>query len=110
MQSLWPKDARIVVVLTFLMENWSEGKAPPYSPMTSPPKPGTPDRAGIQWSNYAGRSGIARLIRIARARRFGRLLPRNRMRNSVSRHASPHERLPVRRDSGCSTNADRRDL
>ena len=64
--SLWPNDARIVVVLTFLMENWSEGKAPPYSPMTSPPKPGTPDRAGIQWSNYAGRSGIARLIRIAK--------------------------------------------
>ncbi len=63
-QSLWPQGARIVVVLTFLMENWSEGKAPPYSPMTSPPKPGVPDRAGIQWSNYAGRSGIARLIRI----------------------------------------------
>ena len=68
-QSLWPEGARIVVVLTFLMENWSEGKAPPYSPMTSPPKPGTPDRAGIQWSNYAGRSGIARLLRIAK--RYG---------------------------------------
>jgi peptidoglycan/xylan/chitin deacetylase (PgdA/CDA1 family) len=66
MQPLWPENARIVVILTFLMENWSEGKAPPYSPMTSPPKPGVPDRAGIQWSNYAGKSGIARLIRIAR--------------------------------------------
>lgn len=65
-QPLWPHNARIVVILTFLMENWSEGKAPPYSPMTSPPKPGVPDRAGIQWSNYGGRSGIARLIRIAR--------------------------------------------
>ena len=63
---VWPQDARIVVVLTFLMENWSEGKAPPYSPMTSPPKPGAPVRAGIQWSSYAGRAGIARLMRIAR--------------------------------------------
>lgn len=64
--SLWPKGARIVVALTFLMENWSEGKAPPYSPMTSPPKPGAPDRAGIQWSSYGGRSGIARLVRITK--------------------------------------------
>jgi peptidoglycan/xylan/chitin deacetylase (PgdA/CDA1 family) len=56
---------RITVALTFLMENWSEGKAPPYSPMTSPPKPGVPDRTGITWSNYGGRSGMARLLRIA---------------------------------------------
>jgi hypothetical protein len=63
---LWPQGTRMVVVLTFLMENWSEGKAPPYSPMTSPPKPGAPDRAGIQWSDYGGRSGIPRLIHIAR--------------------------------------------
>jgi peptidoglycan/xylan/chitin deacetylase (PgdA/CDA1 family) len=57
---------RITVVLTFLMENWSEGKAPPYSPMTSPPKPGAVDRAGIQWADYGGRTGMARLIRIAK--------------------------------------------
>jgi peptidoglycan/xylan/chitin deacetylase (PgdA/CDA1 family) len=56
---------RTTVVLTFLMENWSEGKAPPYSPMTSPPKPGAVDRAGILWANYGGQSGIARLMRIA---------------------------------------------
>jgi allantoinase len=61
-----PKDVRITVVLTFLMENWSEGKAPPYSPMTSPPKPGVPDRAGILWSNYGGYAGMARLMRVAR--------------------------------------------
>jgi peptidoglycan/xylan/chitin deacetylase (PgdA/CDA1 family) len=60
-----PEDVRVTVVLTFLMENWSDGKAPPYSPMTSPPKPGTIDRAGIAWSNYGGRSGMARLLRIA---------------------------------------------
>lgn len=65
-QPPWPKETKIVVVLTFLMENWSEGTAPPYSPMTSPPKPGTPDRAGIQWSGYSGRAGIGRLMRIAK--------------------------------------------
>jgi peptidoglycan/xylan/chitin deacetylase (PgdA/CDA1 family) len=68
MRTMTPATAafpRTTVVLTFLMENWSEGVAPPYSPMTSPPKPGVPDRAGIEWSNYGGRSGIARLLRIA---------------------------------------------
>ena len=54
-------------MLTFLMENWSEGKAPPYSPMTSPPKAGAVDRAGITWSNYGGRNGMTRLLRLAQA-------------------------------------------
>lgn len=57
---------KLTVVLTFLMENWSEGKAPPYSPMTSPPKAGAVDRAGIHWSNYGGHNGMARLIRVAK--------------------------------------------
>ena len=61
-----PKLPRLTVVLTFLMENWSEGKAPPYSPMTSPPKPGVPDRTGILWANYGGHAGIARLMHVAR--------------------------------------------
>lgn len=61
-----PKDVRLTVVLTFLMENWSEGKAPPYSPMTSPPKTGAVDRAGIKWADYGGNSGMARLVRVAR--------------------------------------------
>lgn len=62
-----PSNPRLTVVLTFLMENWSEGKAPPYSPMTSPPKAGAVDRAGITWSNYGGRNGMARLLRLAQA-------------------------------------------
>lgn len=61
-----PSQPRITVILTFLMENWSPGKAPPYSPMTSPPKAGTEDRAGILWANYGGRFGMARLVRTAR--------------------------------------------
>lgn len=62
----WPAGTRIVVGLTFLVELWSEGKAPPYSPMTSPPKPGVPDRANIQWSEYGARAGAYRLMRIAK--------------------------------------------
>ncbi|MFA7681211.1 MAG: polysaccharide deacetylase family protein [Pigmentiphaga sp.] len=61
-----PEDIRLTIVLTFLMENWSPGKAPPYSPMTSPPKAGAIDRAGVKWSDYGGKSGMARLAHIAR--------------------------------------------
>jgi len=64
--SIWPEGKRIVVALTFLLESWSEGKAPPYSPMTSPPKPGALDLAGIQWSEYGARAGGYRLMRIAK--------------------------------------------
>jgi peptidoglycan/xylan/chitin deacetylase (PgdA/CDA1 family) len=66
--SLWPDNARIVVALTFLIESWSEGKAPPYSPMTSPTRPGTVDLAGITWSQYGARTGAYRFMRIARDR------------------------------------------
>jgi peptidoglycan/xylan/chitin deacetylase (PgdA/CDA1 family) len=64
--SLWPNGARTAVVLTFLVESWSEGKAPPYSPMTSPPRPGATDLTGIQWSEYGARAGAYRLMRLAR--------------------------------------------
>ncbi|OZI60837.1 polysaccharide deacetylase family protein [Bordetella genomosp. 11] len=64
--SLWPNGARTAVVLTFLVESWSEGKAPPYSPMTSPPRPGALDLTGIQWSEYGARAGAYRLMRLAR--------------------------------------------
>lgn len=64
--SIWPNNSRIVVVLTFLLESWSEGKAPPYSPMTSLPKPGVLDLTGIQWSEYGARAGGYRLMRLAK--------------------------------------------
>jgi peptidoglycan/xylan/chitin deacetylase (PgdA/CDA1 family) len=64
--NLWPDASRIVVALTYLVESWSEGKAPPYSPMTSPPKPGALDYAGITWSEYGARAGAYRLMRIAK--------------------------------------------
>ncbi|GGX32481.1 chitin deacetylase [Pigmentiphaga litoralis] len=68
LKRIWPEGVRTVVVLTFLVESWSEGKAPPYSPMTSPPRPGTKDLAGITWSEYGARAGADRLMRIARER------------------------------------------
>jgi peptidoglycan/xylan/chitin deacetylase (PgdA/CDA1 family) len=60
----WPKDENIAVMVTIMFEVWSEGKAPPYSPMTTALKPGTPDLLGISWSQYGGKTGIWRFIKI----------------------------------------------
>ena len=50
----------LAVMVTIMFEVWSEGKAPPYSPMTTSLKPGTPDLLGISWSQYGGKTGIWR--------------------------------------------------
>ena len=60
----WPNDEKIAVMVTIMFEVWSEGKAPPYSPMTTALKPGTPDLLGISWSQYGGKTGIWRFIKI----------------------------------------------
>src|SRR5512145_3248826 len=60
----WPNDEKIAVMVTIMFEVWSEGKAPPYSPMTTALKPGTPDLLGISWSQYGGKTGIWRFMRI----------------------------------------------
>jgi peptidoglycan/xylan/chitin deacetylase (PgdA/CDA1 family) len=62
--SRWPKDENIAVMMTIMFEVWSEGKAPPYSPMTTSLKPGTPDLLGISWSQYGGKTGIWRFMKI----------------------------------------------
>ena len=62
--SNWPNDKRLAVMVTIMFEIWSEGKAPPYSPMTTALKPGTPDLLGISWSQYGGKTGIWRFLRI----------------------------------------------
>jgi peptidoglycan/xylan/chitin deacetylase (PgdA/CDA1 family) len=62
--SHWPGNHKIAVMITVMFEVWSEGKAPPYSPMTTALKPGTPDLLGISWSQYGGRTGVWRLMRI----------------------------------------------
>ncbi|HET9882293.1 MAG TPA: polysaccharide deacetylase, partial [Candidatus Binatia bacterium] len=62
--SHWPGNHKMAVMITVMFEVWSEGKAPPYSPMTTALKPGTPDLLGISWSQYGGKSGVWRLMRI----------------------------------------------
>jgi peptidoglycan/xylan/chitin deacetylase (PgdA/CDA1 family) len=60
----WPNNKKLTVMVTIMFEVWSEGKAPPYSPMTTSLKPGTPDLLGISWSQYGGKTGIWRFMRI----------------------------------------------
>ncbi|HEX2928179.1 MAG TPA: polysaccharide deacetylase family protein, partial [Candidatus Binatia bacterium] len=60
----WPSGKKMAVMLTVMFEVWSEGKAPPYSPMTTSLKPGTPDLLAISWSQYGGKTGIWRFMRI----------------------------------------------
>ena len=45
--SSWPNNKKLALMVTIMFEVWSEGKAPPYSPMTTPLKPGTADLLGI---------------------------------------------------------------
>jgi allantoinase len=60
----WPHKTRIAVVVTCLLENWSEGKGPPFSVQTTALKPGTPDRAAMTWGTYGGHAGVWRLLKI----------------------------------------------
>jgi peptidoglycan/xylan/chitin deacetylase (PgdA/CDA1 family) len=60
----WPGGARLAVLVTVMLETWSEGKAPAYSPMTTALKPGTLDLLGISWSRYGGKTGIWRIMRL----------------------------------------------
>ena len=60
----WPNGARMAVVVTCLLENWSEGKGPPFTVQTTALKPGTPDRASMTWGTYGGRAGVWRLLKI----------------------------------------------
>jgi peptidoglycan/xylan/chitin deacetylase (PgdA/CDA1 family) len=60
----WPHGARMAIVVTCLLENWSEGKGPPFTVQTTALKPGTPDRASMTWGTYGGRAGVWRLLKI----------------------------------------------
>ena len=60
----WPNSARIAVVVTCLLENWSGDKGPPFSVQTTSLRPGTHDRAAMTWGTYGGRAGVWRLIKI----------------------------------------------
>src|ERR1700756_4399774 len=60
----WPDGARVAVVVTCLMENWSGDKGPPFSVQTTSLKPGTHDRAAMTWGTYGSRNGVWRLLKI----------------------------------------------
>jgi peptidoglycan/xylan/chitin deacetylase (PgdA/CDA1 family) len=60
----WPGGRRVAVVVSLLLESWSEGKAPGYFPRTTPLKEGVPDLAGVSWSQFGGNEGIWRLTRV----------------------------------------------
>ena len=60
----WPNNARVVVAMTCLMENWSGDKGPPFSVQTTGLKPGTHDRAAMTWGHYGSRNGVWRLLKI----------------------------------------------
>ena len=60
----WPGGAKVAVLVTPMFETWSVGKAPSYSPMSSPLKPGVVDRLGVSWSEYGGRTGVWRFMKI----------------------------------------------
>ena len=53
--------------MTCLLENWSEGRGPPFSVQTTELRPGTADRASMTWGTYGGRAGVWRLLRILEA-------------------------------------------
>src|ERR1700749_2711911 len=59
----WPNGKRIAVMITVLLETWSEGKAAPYSIQTTALKPGFVDHSGISWGQYGGNEGLWRIIR-----------------------------------------------
>ena len=60
----WPNGARVAVVVTCLMENWSGDKGPPFSVQTTSLKAGTHDRAAMTWGWYGSRNGVWRLLKI----------------------------------------------
>lgn len=60
----WPQGRRVAVVVSVLLETWTEGKSPSYFPRTTPLAAGTKDVAGINWSRFGGNEGIWRLNRI----------------------------------------------
>jgi peptidoglycan/xylan/chitin deacetylase (PgdA/CDA1 family) len=60
----WPKGQRIAVAVTVMLEQWSEGKAPPWGVQGTHLKPGTLDRGGISWGTYGGKVGVWRIMNL----------------------------------------------
>lgn len=57
----WPNENRIAIIVSVLLESWSEGKHPAYFPRTTPLKPGASDLSASRWAEYGGNEGIWRI-------------------------------------------------
>jgi allantoinase len=60
----WPKGQRIAVAVTVMLEQWSEGRPPPWGVQGTSLKPGTLDRGGISWGTYGGKVGVWRIMNL----------------------------------------------
>jgi peptidoglycan/xylan/chitin deacetylase (PgdA/CDA1 family) len=58
----FPGGKRIAVLVSVLLETWSDGKYPGYFPRTTALKAGMVDHAAAQWSRYGAREGVWRLL------------------------------------------------
>lgn len=61
---LWPGNKRVAVAINVDLEIWSEGRAPDYSVQSSTLKPGTVSHGAIEWSEYGGKAGVWRVLRM----------------------------------------------
>ncbi len=60
----WPNNKRVAIAINVDLEIWSEGKAPDYSVQSTALKPGTISHGGIAWSEYGGKTGVWRVLRL----------------------------------------------
>jgi peptidoglycan/xylan/chitin deacetylase (PgdA/CDA1 family) len=63
-QMTWPNGSRIAVALSVMLETWPEGQWPHKTPGAFVPRPGVADHQAITWSQYGGKSGVWRILRI----------------------------------------------
>ena len=58
----WPDGKRVAVLMSVLLETWSEGRSPSYFPRTTALQPGEIDLPARQWSQYGAEEGIWRIL------------------------------------------------
>lgn len=64
----WPGGKKIAVMITVMVELWSDGQWPTYAPMAAAwPLPGVLDTHSISWSEYGAKTGVWRLLDILSA-------------------------------------------
>ncbi len=54
----WPGGKRVAVVVSVLLDTWTDGKSPSYFPRTTPLATGQKDVAGVNWSRFGTTDGI----------------------------------------------------